>query len=65
MVKCPKCGSTARVKPVSYEWDKLDETEITFYECGCGAKFDILIDGWSGEKFLEYDGQKTLIEKDE
>jgi hypothetical protein len=64
MIKCPNCGSTAQVKVVNYEWDRMDETEITFYECGCGAKFDILIDGW-GDDFLEYNGQKILIEEDE
>ena len=64
MVKCPNCGSTAQVKVISYERDKVDESEITFYKCGCGAKFDILIDGW-GEEFLEYNGQKIPIEEED
>ena len=53
MIKCPNCGSTAQVKVTNYEWDRVDESEITFYECDCGTKFDILIDGW-GEEYLEY-----------
>ena len=64
MIKCPNCGSTAQVKVTNYEWDRVDESEITFYECGCGAKFDILVDGW-GEEYLEYNGQKILIEEED
>ena len=37
MVKCPNCGSTAQMRPVSgYHYNSNNIAEE--YECGCGAK---------------------------
>ena len=37
MVKCPKCGSTAQIRPVdSYHYTDNDIAEE--YECVCGAR---------------------------
>ena len=57
MIKCPWCGSSAQVKPITtHESEVKGHIYITQrYKCGCGCVFD--------RKFTLYDISIVKVEK--